>query len=148
MSILLLRRFNTGYEDGNYSVVAGHVEYGESVREAMRREALEEANIDLAIDDLHFAHIMFRRKTDSSVKADFFFRCSRWNGEIINMEPQKCDELRWCDLQSLPHNMVPYVRVALVRISEGQQFSEFGWQQDSATAPTPGPSAFGDRTCH
>ena len=43
--IILLRRFNTGYEDGNYSLIAGHIDGNEWITNAIIREAKEEGNI-------------------------------------------------------------------------------------------------------
>lgn len=45
-SVLLLRRCNTGFEDGNYGLVGGHLEGGESVTQAAIRECREEVRVD------------------------------------------------------------------------------------------------------
>ena len=50
--ILLMRRCNTGYQDGNYNLPSGHVEDGELPKAAMVREAKEEIGIDVAQEDL------------------------------------------------------------------------------------------------
>jgi mutator protein MutT len=124
--ILLLRRFHTGYEDGNYSVPAGHLDGGETVRGAAVREVLEEVGVHIDVNDVAFATVIHRKSDDERV--DFFLHIKEWAGEPFNAEPAKCDELRWYDLDALPENTIPYVRKAIWNYLEGVPFDEFGWE--------------------
>ena len=123
--VLLGRRCNTGYEDGNYQVPAGHIDAGELPKEAMVREAKEEIGIDLNENDLKFVHFSFRPKHDpTGDRVDIFFEATQWKSEVINTEPHKCDDLRWFKSNQLPENMTPHVRVAIRCIERGELFSE------------------------
>jgi 8-oxo-dGTP diphosphatase len=89
--VLLLRRANTGYEDGNYSVVAGHLDGNETASQAMVREAAEEAGIQVAQADLRFVHIMHRKEAaEAEERIDLFFSAKRWEREPEIGEPEKC----------------------------------------------------------
>lgn len=123
--ILLSRRQNTGFMDGWYSVVAGHIEQGETVVETARREAAEEAGLDLEVNDIEVVQVMHRRSDDERI--DFFVRVHTWEGEPLNLEPEKCDDLTWFPLEQLPENVVPYVRRALQNYQQGRWFDSFGW---------------------
>lgn len=123
--VLLIRRFNTGFADGQYSVPAGHLDGGETVIAAAAREAQEEIGVELDAECIHFSHVMHRRDGDERV--DFFVNVSHWKGEPINAEPEKCDELRWVSVNELPENTIPYIRRALHNHHNGIRFDEFGW---------------------
>lgn len=129
--MLMLRRFNTGYEDGNYSLIAGHLDGNESFRRCLVREAKEEANIILNENDLEVVHVMHRRTLFHDVglreRIDVFVRPKKWKGKIKNMEPCKCDDLSWFSLNKIPQNTIPYVEFALKNISKNIFYSEFGW---------------------
>ena len=124
--VLLLRRFNTGYEDGNYSVVAGHIDGGEDVYTAMIREAKEEAGIDILLENLDVVQVMHRKKVTEE-RIDYFFECSKWDGNIEIMEPDKCDELIWVEIDNLPDNTVDYIRAAIENYNGDIQFTIYGW---------------------
>jgi 8-oxo-dGTP diphosphatase len=130
--VLLLRRFNTGYEDGNYSVPAGHLDGNEPVSSAMIREALEEAGIEISASDLRVVHIMHRRSPaadgSNNERVDFFLAASTWTGEPQIMEPNKCDELDWFPINDLPSNVIPYIRQAIDAYHQDSSYSEFGWE--------------------
>lgn len=129
--ILLLRRFNTGYEDGNYSFIAGHVDQGETFSETIIREAKEEAGIDIRREDLEVVHVMHRKSTlKSEERICIFMTTEKWQGEIKNMEPHKCDDLRWFDLDDLPENTIPYVVEFLRCFIGGGVYSEYGWRKE------------------
>lgn len=124
--ILLLRRYNTGYEDGNYSVVAGHIDGSESVVRAMRREAKEEAGIKIKEEDLEIVHVMHRSSEDRE-SIDYFLTCKKYEGNIQIIEKDKCDELEFYDLKKLPNNVIPYVRKGIENYQNKIPFSIYGW---------------------
>jgi 8-oxo-dGTP diphosphatase len=128
--VLLLRRANTGYEDGKYSVVAGHLDGGESVTQAAIREAHEEVGIALRPTDLMVVGVMHRVSNDERI--DFFLVATTWGGTLTNQGPNKCSELRWCALDALPANTIPYVQAALENCRRGVWFAEFGWHDARA----------------
>ena len=124
--ILLSRRCNTGYRDGEYGLVSGHLDGGETVRAAMAREAQEEAGLSLEPGDLSIVHVI-HRKEDDGERIDWFLVARDWQGEPVNKEPHKCDDMRWFPLGNLPEATIPYIRFALERYAEGKMFSEVGF---------------------
>ena len=123
--ILLSRRFNTGYEDGNYGVPAGHIDGGEKATNAMAREVLEETGIIIDPSYFKIVHVMHRKSAEERI--DFFFEIDKWQGEPKNLEPDRCDELKWFTVNELPLNTIPYVKTAIENYKKGIYYSEFGW---------------------
>lgn len=122
--VLLMRRAGTGFFDGLYSLPGGHVEEGESVRDAAVREMREELGIELNAADLEIIGVVHRRSDTNRI--DFFLRVLRWSGVPHIAEPDKCDDLRWVERSALPAAMVPYVRDALLS-GAGPWIHELGW---------------------
>ena len=127
--VLLLKRQNTGFEDGNYGLIAGHVEKAESITQAVIREANEEAGIIILPEHLNFFHAMQRFSLNDRVYLDFFFSAESWEGEISNREPEKCSDLTWFSLNNLPENIIPYIKNTLENyLFKSIYFSEHGHQ--------------------
>jgi 8-oxo-dGTP diphosphatase len=127
--VLLGRRQNTGLLDNAYHVPAGHLEAGESVVQAVIREAGEELGIIIDPEHVEFVHIMHGAWAGG--RASFFFRVRQWKGIPVNREPDKCSELHWYPLDALPDATSSYCRGALEHIAAGSPFSVGGWDNQS-----------------
>ena len=125
--ILLLRRFNTGWKDGKYTLISGHLEGDETVKQAMVREAKEEAGIIIKSEDLRVVHTMHRKSNDDLEYIDFFLVADRWEGELRITEPEKCDDMRCFSLKTLPRNTLAHVKKAIDFYQKNISFSEFWW---------------------
>lgn len=122
----MLRRFNTGFKDGEYGLPAGHLEEGEQPSATIIRESKEEIGVDISPEHLRCVHITKRRSGAHDPKdyVDFFFICDAWEGEPANLEPHKCDDLQWFPLDKLPANTIDYTEKVLSHVESGQFYSE------------------------
>lgn len=124
--ILLLKRANTGYQDGKYGLIAGHLDGNELATHGIAREAKEEAGIIVRPEEVRLVHTDHRLDTGISPETiELCFETSKWEGEPTNAEPEKCDDLSWHNINDLPPNMIPLVKSVLAKVAEGHIYSEY-----------------------
>jgi hypothetical protein len=58
-------------------------------------------------------------------RIDTFFIAKKREGKITNLEPNKCSELSWVDLDNIPENTIPYIKYVIEKIKNKIFYSEF-----------------------
>ncbi len=125
--VFMMQRNNTGYEDGHYDFISGHVEDNENPTTAVIREAHEEAGIKVSEKDLKIVHVMTRQGTDHE-RVDFFFETTKWKNTPHAAEPEKCSNTEWFEMKKLPKDIIKPVKFALNKIEQSIFYSEYGWK--------------------
>jgi 8-oxo-dGTP diphosphatase len=128
-TVLLQRRFNTGYLDGYWALPSGHAVDGEEALATASRELLEETGLIVKSEDWQFVCAMHRR-TDRTI-IDLFFTADRFVGTPQICEPAKSDGLAFFAMNELPRPLAGYIGVALdcltgIKPHHGAFYSE-GW---------------------
>ncbi|EKE27124.1 MAG: MutT/NUDIX family protein [uncultured bacterium (gcode 4)] len=96
------------------------VELNETVEDALRREVKEEIWVEIKIIKSlgYFDHILKSEK-QHWVSFSFIAKITKW--EIVNLEPNKCDEIKWFSLDNLPE-LIPQYTIDSIEV-----FKEMIW---------------------
>ena len=113
------------YDGGWWVLPAGHIEQGETARDAAIREAKEELDINIAPSDIKCVHITsnLASRTESF---DFYFEVSKYSGTMRNCESGKCVEMRYFTLDEVAtlKNVISPTRLSLAALQRGEIYSE------------------------
>lgn len=123
----MIKRANTGWMDGKYTVPSGHVEEDETFLEAAVRETKEEAGIVIKPESTRFVHVCERdEEKNDRVWDDMYFICADFEEEPYSAEPEKASEGAWFDYTDPPEElMIPAVHHVLMEIKKGNYYSAF-----------------------
>lgn len=115
---LLTKRKNS-HADGSYGSLGGHVEYGESPIETVKREAREELGIE--IGNIRFVSCANIVKYGNHY-IDITFVAEIVSGEPRICEPARVESIAWYPLNRLPEPLFEPVKVALEALQTGTPF--------------------------
>ena len=108
-SEVLIGKRKGSHGEGLYSVPGGHLEFGETYKDACSRELEEEIGISFdTYEKLGFSEDFFKSDEHYSQDKQYTTLYFLADGNDIdqttikNMEPDKCEEWIWKDIKELP----------------------------------------------
>ncbi|WP_395577184.1 NUDIX domain-containing protein [Streptomyces sp. BK79] len=125
--LLGLRHPDSAFAPSTWHVLAGHCEQ-ENAIDCLIREAMEEAGLSIERQDVELVHVVHHiGQPRNPPRMALFFRARTWSGEPVLREPDKCTQWKFWDPAALPDDLVPYTRLAIAKIQNGELYSETGW---------------------
>ncbi|NYI07797.1 NUDIX hydrolase [Allostreptomyces psammosilenae] len=126
---VLLSQRGSAYGYGRWHLPSGKLEPGEALPEGAARELAEETGVVVDPDDLTLAHVVHHHQGGGAAdRIGFFFQATRWSGEPVNREPDKCLALRWFPADALPEELIPYPAVGLTAVLKASPgLTTHGW---------------------
>jgi 8-oxo-dGTP diphosphatase len=117
---LLTKRIGS-HGENTYGSLGGHVEFGETPTEALKREAMEELGIDLEnIQFLVCSNILKYNKH----YVDITFTATIKSGTPRIMEPDRITSIEWYDVSNLPSPLFEPLAVAFKAVYENKSYFE------------------------
>ena len=127
--VLLQHRHNVAVLNDLWdTAVTGHVERGESLREALAREALEELGIVIRPEDLRFSSLGHILVMPGFTYYNIYFEAQQYQNEPLIAEPDKCDAIGWFDVEKLPEDIIPERAQAIRDHFTGCLYHEAGFK--------------------
>ncbi|MBD0742976.1 NUDIX domain-containing protein [Streptomyces sp. CBMA152] len=117
--VLMMRRANTGFADGQWSLPGGRVDPGELAVQAAAREANEEVAADVQVNDLRTVHVINKVGEKGEPIVGWYFH-TRWEGPVRNAETHRCSELSWTHPRTLAQDTEETDRAALTAWLRGE----------------------------
>lgn len=117
--LLLLKRKKARNEGGKWCFLGGEVEFGETLEQAVKREAKEEIGCEIEIEKLLKVvdHIIPAEKQHW---CNPIFKAKITDGIPKNMEPEKFEKMEWFSIQELPENLTTNLMELFREIKAGK----------------------------
>lgn len=106
---------------GEWSFPGGHLEFGEKIFETAKREAKEEAGLDIdnfelisVADEMRYINSDDKHYVNIGIKGEYK------GGEPKILEPDKCKEWKWFSLDNLPPNLFEGTELVIKNFKRGK----------------------------
>lgn len=131
-SELLVGLRQGGFAAGTWDTPSGKLAPGEPLEHGMAREAFEETGLRLPPHELRMVAMTHWYPPGGKPRIGVYFHIEadpQRHGQPALLEPDKCVELRWADLDALPSPLLRYTEIGIHLYRTGRLYAATDWPQ-------------------
>ncbi|WP_447035456.1 NUDIX domain-containing protein [Streptomyces sp. DSM 118878] len=132
-ALCVRRKPDADLAPGQLTVVGGHLEAGEPLDHAARREVKEEVGVLVSADRQEFCGLIHHHDPDRGLdRITAVFVAQSWSGEPYNAEPDKHEGLFWVSIERPSPDCHLYTATIFHMLTHGPSYRATNWPAGGA----------------